>query len=214
MQSKDKIIETIRSGGMELGSTRIKAVLIDTDKTPIASGSYDWENQYVDHIWTYDIDEVQKGVQGCYRDLVRDVKEKYDVTLTRLAGMGVSAMMHGYLAFDEKDELLVPFRTWRNTITGEASKQLSELFQFHIPQRWSIAHLYQAILNGEEHVKDVRFFTTLAGYIHWKLTGQKVLGSGDAAGMFPMDTKTRDYHEKMLDQFDALTAGKGYPWKM
>ena len=218
MQSKDKIIETIRSGqavlGMELGSTRIKAVLIDTDKTPIASGSYDWENQYVDHIWTYDIDEVQKGVQGCYRDLVRDVKEKYDVTLTRLAGMGVSAMMHGYLAFDEKDELLVPFRTWRNTITGEASKQLSELFQFHIPQRWSIAHLYQAILNGEEHVKDVRFFTTLAGYIHWKLTGQKVLGSGDAAGMFPMDTKTRDYHEKMLDQFDALTAGKGYPWKI
>ena len=170
MQSKDKIIETIRSGqavlGMELGSTRIKAVLIDTDKTPIASGSYDWENQYVDHIWTYDIDEVQKGVQGCYHDLVRDVKEKYDVTLTRLAGMGVSAMMHGYLAFDEKDELLVPFRTWRNTITGEASKQLSELFQFHIPQRWSIAHLYQAILNGEEHVKDVRFFTTLAGYIH------------------------------------------------
>ena len=218
MQSKDKIIETIRSGqavlGMELGSTRIKAVLIDTDKTPIASGSYDWENQYVDHIWTYDIDEVQKGVQGCYSDLVRDVKEKYDVTLTRLAGMGVSAMMHGYLAFDEKDELLVPFRTWRNTITGEASKQLSELFQFHIPQRWSIAHLYQAILNGEEHVKDVRFFTTLAGYIHWKLTGQKVLGSGDAAGMFPMDTKTRDYHEKMLDQFDALTAGKGYPWKI
>ena len=199
---------------MELGSTRIKAVLIDTDKTPIASGSYDWENQYVNHIWTYDIDEVQKGVQGCYRDLVRDVKEKYDVTLTRLAGMGVSAMMHGYLAFDEKDELLVPFRTWRNTITGEASKQLSELFQFHIPQRWSIAHLYQAILNGEEHVKDVRFFTTLAGYIHWKLTGQKVLGSGDAAGMFPMDTKTRDYHEKMLDQFDALTAGKGYPWKI
>ena len=128
MQSKDKIIETIRSGqavlGMELGSTRIKAVLIDTDKTPIASGSYDWENQYVDHIWTYDIDEIKRGVQGCYSDLVKDVKEKYDVTLTRLAGMGVSAMMHGYLAFDEKDELLVPFRTWRNTITGEASKQL------------------------------------------------------------------------------------------
>ena len=218
MQSKDKIIETIRSGqavlGMELGSTRIKAVLIDTDKTPIASGSYDWENQYVDHIWTYDIDEIKRGVQGCYSDLVKDVKEKYDVTLTRLAGMGVSAMMHGYLAFDEKDELLVPFRTWRNTITGEASKQLSELFAFHIPQRWSIAHLYQAILNGEAHVKDVRFFTTLAGYIHWKLTGRKVLGSGDAAGMFPMDTKTRDYHEKMLDQFDELVAGQGYPWKI
>ncbi len=218
MQSKDKIIETIRSGqavlGMELGSTRIKAVLIDTDKTPIASGSYDWENQYVDHIWTYDIDEIKRGVQGCYSDLVKDVKEKYDVTLTRLAGMGVSAMMHGYLAFDEKDELLVPFRTWRNTITGEASKQLSELFAFHIPQRWSIAHLYQAILNGEAHVKDVRFFTTLAGYIHWKLTGRKVLGSGDAAGMFPMDTKTRDYHEKMVDQFDELVAGQGYPWKI
>ena len=209
MQSKDKIIETIRSGqavlGMELGSTRIKAVLIDTDKTPIASGSYDWENQYVDHIWTYDIDEVQKGVQGCYRDLVRDVKEKYDVTLTRLAGMGVSAMMHGYLAFDEKDELLVPFRTWRNTITGEASKQLSELFQFHIPQRWSIAHLYQAILNKEDHVKDIRYLTTLAGYVHYELTGSNVLGVGDASGMFPIDSENGTYDAKMVKAFNELT---------
>ena len=217
MQSKDKIIETIRSGqavlGMELGSTRIKAVLIDTDKTPIASGSYDWENQYVDHIWTYDIDEVQKGVQGCYRDLVRDVKEKYDVTLTRLAGMGVSAMMHGYLAFDEKDELLVPFRTWRNTITGEASKQLSELFQFHIPQRWSIAHLYQAILNGEEHVKDIAYLTTLAGYVHWKLTGKKVLGIGEASGMFPVDPKTKQYDKVMLKKFNDLVKGR-VPFKV
>ena len=200
--------------GIELCSTRIKAVLIDEDKSPIASGSYDWENQYVNHIWTYDMDEVWKGLRGCYRDLVKDVQEKYDVRLTSLAAAGISAMMHGYLAFDENGELLVPFRTWRNTITGEASEKLSELFSYHIPQRWSIAHLYQAVLNGEEHVKDVRFITTLSGYIHWKLTGQKVLGSGDAAGMFPMNIADRDYDSVMLDQFDALVADYGFPWKI
>ena len=218
MQKRDAIIETICSGqailGMELGSTRIKAVLIDTDRTPIASGSYEWENQYVDHIWTYDIDEIQRGVQGCYKSLVKDVEKKYGTALTRLAGMGVSAMMHGYLAFDEADHLLVPFRTWRNTITGEASEKLTGLFGFHIPQRWSIAHLYQAVLNGEEHVKDVRFLTTLAGYIHWKLTGRKVIGSGDAAGMFPIDTVTKDYNSRMLDQFDDLISGQAFPWKI
>lgn len=218
MRSKEEIREMISAGqavlGIELGSTRIKAVLIDVDKSPVASGSYDWENQYVDHIWTYDIDEVWKGLQGCYQDLVKNVQEEYGVTIMNLAAAGVSAMMHGYLAFDENDELLVPFRTWRNTITGEASEKLSELFRYHIPQRWSIAHLYQAILNGEEHVSKVRFFTTLSGYIHWQLTGQKVIGSGDAAGMFPINIEAKDYDSRMLDQFDELVADKGFPWKI
>ena len=218
MGKREEIRERIKAGkavlGIELGSTRIKAVLIDEDKSPIASGSYDWENRYVDHIWTYDMAEVWKGLQGCCRDLVKDVQEKYDVRLTSLAAAGISAMMHGYLAFDENGELLVPFRTWRNTITGEASEKLSELFSYHIPQRWSIAHLYQAVLNGEEHVKKVRFLTTLSGYIHWKLTGQKVLGSGDAAGMFPMNIADRDYDSVMLNQFDALVADYGFPWKI
>ena len=218
MRSKEEIRRMIDAGqavlGIELGSTRIKAVLIDTDKSPVASGSYDWENQYVNHIWTYDINEVWKGLQGCYGNLVKNVREEYGVTIKDLAAIGISAMMHGYLAFDEKDELLVPFRTWRNTITGEASEKLSELFSYHIPQRWSIAHLYQAILNGEEHVDKVRFFTTLSGYIHWMLTGRKVLGSGDAAGMFPMDIASKDYDGRMLDQFDALVADKGFPWKI
>ena len=218
MRSKEEIREMISAGqavlGIELGSTRIKAVLIDVDKSPVASGSYDWENQYVDHIWTYAIDEVWKGLQGSYQDLVKNVQEEYGVTITNLAAAGVSAMMHGYLAFDENDELLVPFRTWRNTITGEASEKLSELFQYHIPQRWSIAHLYQAILNGEDHVGKVRFFTTLAGYIHWQLTGRKVIGSGDAAGMFPINIEAKDYDSRMLDQFDELVADKGFPWKL
>ena len=218
MKSREEIREMISAGqavlGIELGSTRIKAVLIDVDKSPVASGSYDWENQYVDHIWTYDINEVWKGLQGSYQDLVKNVQKEYGVTIKNLAAAGVSAMMHGYLAFDENDELLVPFRTWRNTITGEASERLSELFQYHIPQRWSIAHLYQAILNSEEHVGKVRFFTTLAGYIHWKLTGQKVIGSGDAAGMFPINIEAKDYDGRMLDQFDELVADKGFPWKI
>ena len=218
MRGKEEIRETIASGqavlGIELGSTRIKAVLIDVDKAPVASGSYDWENKYVDHIWTYDMDEIWAGLQGCYHDLAKNVEEEYGVKLTRFAAMGISAMMHGYLAFDENNELLVPFRTWRNTITGEASEKLSELFAYHIPQRWSIAHLYQAILNGEEHVDKVCFFTTLSGYIHWKLTGEKVLGSGDAAGMFPINIEAKDFDGRMLDQFDELVAGKGFPWKI
>ena len=218
MGKREEIRERIKAGktvlGIELGSTRIKAVLIDEDKAPIASGSYDWENQYVDHIWTYDMDEVWRGLQGCYKELAKDVQEKYDVRLTSLAAVGISAMMHGYLAFDENGELLVPFRTWRNTITGESSDKLSELFAYHIPQRWSIAHLYQAVLNGEEHVKDVRFITTLSGYIHWRLTGQKVLGSGDAAGMFPINISDKDYDSVMLDKFDDLVSEKGFPWKI
>ena len=218
MRGKEEIKKTIEEGkavlGIEFGSTRIKAVLIDEDKSPIASGSYDWENQLVDNVWTYSMEKIQNGLQGCYQDLVKDVEAKYNVKLTKFAALGVSAMMHGYLAFDENDELLVPFRTWRNTITEEASEKLTELFSYHIPQRWSIAHLYQAILNGEEHVKDVRYITTLAGYIHWKLTGKKVLGNGDAAGMFPIDIATKKFNEKMMDQFDELTAEKNFPWKI
>ena len=218
MRGKEEIKKTIEEGkavlGIEFGSTRIKAVLIDEDKSPIASGSYDWENQLVDNIWTYSMEKIQNGLQGCYQDLVKDVEAKYDVKLTKFAALGVSAMMHGYLAFDENDKLLVPFRTWRNTITEEASEKLTELFSYHIPQRWSIAHLYQAILNGEEHVKDVRYITTLAGYIHWQLTGKKVLGVGDASGMFPIDSTTGDYDENMLGQFDELVAPEGFAWKI
>ncbi|MCC8046482.1 MAG: FGGY-family carbohydrate kinase [Clostridiales bacterium] len=214
-----KAKETIESGkailGLEFGSTRIKAVLVDEANQPIASGSHEWENQLLDgSIWTYSLDAVWSGLQDCYSDLAADVKKKYDTEIVNLAAIGFSAMMHGYLAFDKNDELLVPFRTWRNTITEQAAKELSELFQFNIPQRWSIAHLYQAILNGEEHVKDVTFITTLAGYMHWQMTGQKVLGIGDASGMFPIDSETRDYNQKMMDQFDALVAPKGYPWKL
>ena len=172
--------------GIEFGSTRIKAVLIGENNEPIAQGAHDWENDYVDGIWTYSMDKIHNGMQDCYASLCKDVKEKYGAEITNLKALGFSAMMHGYLAFDKDGKLLVPFRTWRNTITAEASEELTKLFNFHIPQRWSIAHLYQAVLNGEEHVKDVAHFTTLAGYIHWQLTGEKVLGVGDAAGMFPI----------------------------
>ena len=213
-EAKTAILNNKTALGIEFGSTRIKAVLVDDKYDPIASGSYDWENQLVDNIWTYSMEKIKKGLQGCYQDLVKDVEAKYNVKLTKFAALGVSAMMHGYLAFDENDKLLVPFRTWRNTITEEASEKLTELFSYHIPQRWSIAHLYQAILNGEEHVKDVRYITTLAGYIHWKLTGKKVLGNGDAAGMFPIDIATKKFNEKMMDQFDELTAEKNFPWKI
>lgn len=200
--------------GIELGSTRIKAVLIDGDHEPIASGGHSWENRLVDGVWTYDLDEVWSGLQDCYQDLLRDVKERYGVTVTKLAAIGFSAMMHGYLPFDGEDRLLAPFRTWRNTITGQAAEELTKLFNYNIPQRWSIAHLYQAILNGEEHVKDVRFITTLSGYVHWKLSGKKVLGIGDAVGMMPIDPVTKNYNQRMFDQFNGLIAGKGYPWKV
>lgn len=200
--------------GIELGSTRIKAVLIDEAGAPLAAGSYEWENQYVNGIWTYALDEVWKGIKGCYQDLLADVKKQYGVVITQIGAMGFSAMMHGYLAFDKEDNLLVPFRTWRNTITEEAASKLTEEFNYNIPQRWSIAHLYQAILNKEEHVKDVAFFTTLAGYVHYKLTGKKVLGVGDASGMFPIDIKTGNYDQGMIDKFNSLVSGEGYPWKL
>ena len=200
--------------GIELGSTRIKGVLIDEKGTPLAAGSYEWENQYVDGIWTYSLEDVWKGMQGCYQDLLKDVKEQYGATITKIGSMGFSAMMHGYLAFDKEDNLLVPFRTWRNTITEEAASKLTKEFNYNIPQRWSIAHLYQAVLNKEEHVKDVAFFTTLAGYVHYKLTGQKVLGVGDASGMFPIDVKTGDYDGNMIDKFNELTKPEGFSWKL
>lgn len=200
--------------GLELGSTRIKAVLIGEDLAPIASGGHDWENRLENNIWTYRLEDVWTGIQDSYRKLCAEVQEKYGVALTKLKGLGFSAMMHGYLAFDQNDQLLVPFRTWRNTMTEEAAVKLTKEFSFNVPQRWSIAHLYQAILNGEEHVKDVALITSLAGYVHWMLTGQKVLGVGDASGVFPIDSTINDYDAAMIEKFDQLVAGKGYPWKL
>ena len=218
MTDKNQIIKEIRAGetslGIEFGSTRIKAVLVGKEHAPIASGSYEWENQLVDSIWTYSLEDIWKGLQTSYQELAKDVKEQYGEILTKIGSMGFSAMMHGYMPFDEEDNLLVPFRTWRNNITEQATDVLTPLFGQQIPQRWSIAHLYQAILNGEEHVKDITFFTTLAGYIHWKLTGKKVLGVGAASGIFPIDSETVDYNQKMVEQFDELKKEKGYPWKL
>ncbi len=200
--------------GIEFGSTRIKAVLIDEKGTPLASGSHEWENRLTDGIWTYTLDDIWSGLADCYADLASDVKKKYDVVLKKFASIGFSAMMHGYLAFDKEGELLVPFRTWRNTITEEAAAKLTEVFQYNIPQRWSIAHLYQAILKKEEHVGKIDFLTTLAGYVHWKLTGEKVLGVGDASGMFPIDCKSGNYDQNMIRKFDELTEPCGYGWKL
>ena len=200
--------------GIEFGSTRIKAVLIDEKGTPLASGSHEWENRLTDGIWTYTLDDIWSGLADCYSDLASDVKKKYDVVLKKFASIGFSAMMHGYLAFDKEGELLVPFRTWRNTITEEAAAKLTEVFQYNIPQRWSIAHLYQAILKKEEHVAKIDFLTTLAGYVHWKLTGEKVLGVGDASGMFPIDCKSGNYDQNMIRKFDELTEPCGYGWKL
>lgn len=200
--------------GIELGSTRIKTVLVAEDGTPLASGSHTWENRYEDGIWTYSLEDIWSGLQQSYADLKQDVEKQYGTVLTRVGAIGFSAMMHGYMAFDKDGQLLVPFRTWRNTITEEAATKLTEAFDFNIPQRWSIAHLYQAMLNQEEHVKDIAYFTTLAGYIHWQLTGEKVLGIGDASGMFPIDSSTKKYDITMLAQFENLAACHGYSWKL
>lgn len=212
--NKNAIISGNTALGIELGSTRIKAVLVNEKNEPIASGSHEWENQLVNNIWTYSEEAIWTGIQESYQDMVRDVKEKYGVPVKTIGAIGFSAMMHGYMPFDEEDRLLVPFRTWRNTMTEEASKELTELFQYPIPQRWSIAHLYQAILKKEEHVSRIRFMTTLEGYVHWKLTGEKVLGVGEVAGMFPFDRKTKNYDEKCMDLFDQLTEPYGFPWKI
>jgi len=191
--------------GIELGSTRIKSVLIDENHAILASGGHAWENSLVDGIWTYSLDEVWAGLQASYADLAANVKSQYGAELTAVKSIGISAMMHGYIAFDQKNNLLVPFRTWRNTTTEHAANALTEEFGFNIPQRWTIAHLYQAILNKESHVSDVSFVTTLAGYVHWKLTGQKVVGVGDASGIFPVDSNTCDYDAEMVEKFSKLT---------
>lgn len=210
MDSAKLIAEGKAILGIEFGSTRIKAVLIDPENKPIAQGSHTWENQFVDGLWTYSLQAIWFGLQDCYRDLCANVKAQYNVEIENLAGIGISAMMHGYMAFDSKGELLVPFRTWRNTNTGAAAAELSSLFNYNIPLRWSISHLYQAILNGEKHLSEIDFFTTLAGYIHWQLTGEKVLGVGDASGMLPVDPETKDYSVPMIEKFDLLASSKGF----
>ncbi len=214
MDSKQAILEGKTSLGIEFGSTRIKAVLIDETFSALASGSFEWENQLEQGIWTYSLEMIWKGLQACYADLAAEIKAKYDLTLTTIGSIGFSAMMHGYMAFNKEGELLVPFRTWRNTITEKAAEKLTKEFRFNIPQRWSIAHLYQAILNDEEHVKDITYLTTLAGYMHWQMTGEKVLGIGDASGMFPIDSASGDYDKTMLSKFDALVKEKNYPWNI
>jgi sugar (pentulose or hexulose) kinase len=210
-----KAIESGKTAlGIEFGSTRIKAVLIGADHAPLASGSHEWENRYENGVWTYHMEEVWAGLQDSYRKLSAEVLEKYGVVLKTVGAIGFSAMMHGYLPFDQDGSLLVPFRTWRNTITGPAAEKLTELFQFNIPQRWSIAHLYQAILNKEAHVEKINFLTTLEGYVHWKLTGQKVLGVGEAAGMFPVDSTINNYDARRIEQFNELLKVEKLPWKL
>lgn len=208
-------IETGKTAlGIEFGSTRIKAVLVGADHTPLASGSHEWENRYENGVWTYSLDDVWSGLQACFRDLRTAVQTQHGVALHTVGAIGFSGMMHGYMPFDPAGNLLVPFRTWRNTITGQAAAQLTELFQFNIPQRWSIAHLWQAILNGEAHVKEISHLNTLAGYVHWRLTGEQVLGIGEASGMFPVDSSTNDYDAGKIEQFDALLAAQGITWRL
>ncbi|MBR4545910.1 MAG: FGGY-family carbohydrate kinase [Oscillibacter sp.] len=200
--------------GIEFGSTRIKAVLIDEHHTPLASGDYVWENRYADGIWTYSMNDIHNGLQTCYANLKNDVRRKYGTEPETFGAIGVSGMMHGYLPFDKDGGQLAEFRTWRNTITGEAAEKLTTLFHFNIPQRWSVAHLYQAMLNGEEHLRKLSYMTTLAGYIHWRLTGKKVVGVGEASGIFPVDSRTRDYDRGMAAQFDELIDRGGYSWTL
>lgn len=217
MDSK-KIRELIDAGntaiGIELGSTRIKTVLIGPNHEILASGSHDWENDSVNGIWTYSLEDIWNGVQDSYRKMAEDAEKQYGTFIRTAKGIGISAMMHGYMVFDKNDRLLTPFRTWRNNITGQASEALTKLFNYPIPQRWSIAHLYQAILNKEEHVPEISFMTTLAGYVHWMLTGRKVLGIDDASGVFPIDINTKCYSKKMLGQFNEILRGENIPWNL
>ena len=212
------IAEKIRAGktslGIEFGSTRIKAVLIDDTYRTIASGDYGWASHLEHGLWSYTVEEIWKGLQTAFAEMAGDVEAAYGEKLTHIGHIGFSAMMHGYLAFDEAGELLVPFRTWQNTNTHEAHEKLSELFQYNIPERWSIAHLYQCVLDNEEHVSKVAFFTTLAGYVHWKLTGRKVLGVGDASGMFPIDPTTHTWEAEFIRQFNELPEVAAQPWKL
>ena len=214
----NNIASVIQSGravlGLELGSTRIKCVLIGEDHAPIASGDHTWENRLENGVWTYHMDDVWAGIQDAYAALKADVESKYGVKLTRLAALGVSAMMHGYLPFDKDGKQLCEFRTWRNTMTADAAEALTSLFDFNIPQRWSIAHLYQAILNGESHLPQIARLTTLAGHVHYMLTGRHVMGVGEASGMFPIDSQTGTYDARMVRLFDEAIASKGYGWKL
>ncbi len=214
----EKIKESILGGktslGIELGSTRIKGILVDENNEVIASGGYSWENKLENGIWTYHLNDVWTGMRECYRTLAEDVRGKYDIELTSVGAMGISGMMHGYLVFDREGRQLADFRTWRNTVTERSAAELSELFGFNIPQRWSIAHLDRAILNGEEHIKNIDFMTTLAGYVHWMLTGEKAIGIGEASGMFPINSETHDFNETMIKKFDSRVADKNLPWKL
>ena len=212
--AKNTIVEGKAILGIEFGSTRIKAVLIDQDNKPIAQGTHDWENRFVNNLWTYTLEDIWTGIQDCYKSLKDDVRKQYGVEIHRLSSIGISAMMHGYMPFNKDGNMLAEFRTWRNTNTGEAAAILSELFNYNIPLRWSISHLYQAILNGEIHVKDIAFLTTLAGYAHWKLTGEKVIGIGDGSGMLPVNPETKNYDAGMVKKFDALLKEKGLPYTL
>lgn len=212
MTNKELIQKGQAVMGLEFGSTRIKAVLINDNFETIAKGSHSWKSSYENGIWTYSLEDIISGLQDCYAGLAKNVKDQYGIPIRSLASIGISAMMHGYIALDKNDELLTPFRTWQNTITEEAASELSELFGVNIPQRWSIAHLYQAILNAETHIPDISFLTTLAGYIHYRLTGKRVLGIGDASGMFPINSQTKNYDARMIGQFAELISNKQYPW--
>jgi sugar (pentulose or hexulose) kinase len=218
IMNRDDTQKAIESGktvlGIEFGSTRIKAVLIGEDHTPVASGSYDWENRFENGIWSYSLEDVWTGLQESYRKLSKEVFENYNASLGSIGAIGFSAMMHGYMAFDKDGNLLVPFRTWRNTTTAQAAHALTELFQFNVPHRWSIAHLYQAILNKELHIQNISYLTTLSGYVHWKLTGQKVLGVGDASGMFPIDSKINDYDASKIELFNEKLEAGNIGWKL
>lgn len=215
MEDMKKLIEQGKSVlGIELGSTRIKAVLITQNGTVLGKGGYEWENRMIDGVWTYDLDEVWIGIQACYQDLCRRIRMRYGTEILQLSGIGISGMMHGYLPFDREGRQLAPFRTWRNNMTGKAADILTDLFGYNIPQRWSAAHLYQAILNKEEHVTKIAFITTLSGYVHWKLTGRKVVGIGDASGMFPVNSNTKTYNRVMLEQFEHLISDRKFNWTL
>lgn len=213
-QSKKAISSNETYLGIELGSTRIKAVLIDKANNQIASGSHTWENNLENGYWTYSLSDIWNGLRDCYKNLSEDILKKYNMKLISTGAMGISAMMHGFLVMGKNNKLLTPFRTWRNTTTEEASKRLTDLFGFNIPQRWSVAHLYQAILNRDPYLYEICYLTTLAGYVHWQLTGEKIIGIGDASGMFPIDDGTRNYNSRMLDQFNELILDEGFPWKL
>ncbi len=214
MNTQEIILSGKTALGIEFGSTRIKAILSDYEGNVLASGSYDWENQLIDGIWTYSLDKVRTGMQRCYAALCRDVQEKHNMALCTVGVIGISAMMHGYIAADADGNQLAPFQTWRNTNTIEAAARLRELFDYNVPDRWSVAHLYQRILDGEEHVRSIASVDTLSAYVHRLLTGKHVLGIGDASGMFPIDTEKNDYNERMVQQFDELIAEYNYPWKL